>query len=104
MMTEERVNQALGLVRMSKKQELVEISIKKSSECEKMGLGLYYQVLLRILCIILFCFQQNLSFIPLIYWSNLSCLSDNSLGYHLTVDVRKLWTVVQTLQIKGLET
>ena len=30
--------QALGLVRIFKKQDFVEISIKKSSECNKMGL------------------------------------------------------------------
>ena len=31
--------QALGLVRISKKQDLVEISFEKISECRKLGLG-----------------------------------------------------------------
>ena len=32
--------QALGLVRISKKQSFVKISFKKISECKKMGLGI----------------------------------------------------------------
>ena len=40
-MAKEGVMQALGLVRISKKQNFIEISFDKFVECKKMGLGLY---------------------------------------------------------------
>ena len=41
-MADARVMQALGLVRILKKQNFNEISFNKISECKKMGLGRFY--------------------------------------------------------------